>query len=88
MRGLHSLSAFAPDTGIEGILTKSRREPLPPLKHYEPPRKTTARWALTLDGRQQHYERQQPDYHLQGPFGRFADHLSAARRLSPSALAS
>src|SRR5258708_7355736 len=23
--------------------------------------KTTARWALTLDSRQQHYERQQPD---------------------------
>ena len=47
-----------------------------------------SRWALTLDGRQQHYERQQPDYHPQGPFGRFADHLSAARRLSRSALAS
>jgi Resolvase, N terminal domain len=24
--------------------------------------KTTARWALPLDGRQQHYERQQPDH--------------------------
>ena len=50
--------------------------------------KATARWALTLDGRQQHYERQQPDHHPQGPFGRFADHLSVARRLSRSALAS
>src|SRR5205807_10177379 len=50
--------------------------------------KTTARWALTLDSRQQHYERQQPDHHPQGPLGRFADHLSVARRLSRSALAS
>jgi hypothetical protein len=29
--------------------------------------KTTARWALMLDGRQQHYECQQPDHRPQGP---------------------
>jgi len=32
--------------------------------------KTTVRCVLTLDGRQQHYECQQPNHHLQGPFGR------------------
>jgi len=56
---------------LKGLLAKIRPEPprgpLPTRATARDYGKTTARWALTLDGRQQHYERQQPDHYLQGP---------------------
>jgi hypothetical protein len=69
--------------GGAAFATTAKHEPRPGAEQTRALRatardngKTTARWALTLDSRQQHYERQQPDHHPQGPFGRFADHLS------------